>query len=804
MEKKSLTIPISGMHCASCANTIEKAIKKSNGVISASVNYAAEKAHVEYDFSKINEKEIKNAINSTGYKVSDENDVLVLKIIGMSSPHCASIIENSLSNVIGIIKVDLSFGTEKAKIQFDNSIIRPSDIKKIIKSAGYEPVEEFSQDKEKEARKKEIKNTKISFIISIILTIPIIILSFPEFFKITINDFYKNIILLVLATPVQFIIGFRFYKGTLFAIKNKTANMDTLIAVGTSAAYFYSLLVTLMSSKFYGGVYYDTSSVIITLIILGRYLEAKARGKTSESIKKLLGLRPNTARILINKEEKIISIDDIKVGDLIIVKPGEKIPVDGVIVNGHASIDESMITGESMPVIKGKNEKVIGSTINKNGLLTIRTTIIGKDTVLSQIIKLVEDAQSSKAPIQRLADLVSSYFVPVVGLIAILSFVLWYFVLNQSFVFSLTIFIAVLIIACPCALGLATPTAIMMGTGKGAENGILIKDAESLENAHKLNIIIFDKTGTLTNGQPVVTDIYTIARITDRELLKIASIAEKGSEHPLAEAIIKKAELENIKVENSHKFKNFEGKGVLVSYLGKDILVGNKKLMDDYKINYTDLISQISKFESEAKTVVLVAVDNKINGIIAVADTVKEHARSAIDELKNIGIEIYMITGDNQKTAEAVARQLGIKNILAEVLPGQKAEEVKRLQDSNKVVAFVGDGINDAPALAQADIGIAIGSGTEIAIETGSIILIRNDLNDVSKAIKLSNYTFKKIKQNLFWAFIYNIVAIPIAAGILYPFSGFLLNPMIAGAAMAFSSVSVVINSGSMKNFKLK
>ena len=795
-----IIIPISGMHCASCANTIENVIKKGKGIISASVNYASEKASVEYDNSKINEQEIKKLINSTGYNVS-EQDILNLKIIGMNSPHCVSIVENALSNTKGIIKADLSFGTEKATIKFNSALIRQSDIKKIIKSAGYEPIEESSKDKEKEAREKEITNLKISLIISAILFILILILSF---YKIHLNEFYKNIILLILATPIQFIIGYRFYKGTWFAIKNKSANMDSLIAIGTSAAYIYSLLTTLLHNKFPGEVYYDTAAVIITLIILGRYLEARAKGKTSESIKKLLGLRPNTARILINKQEKIISIDDLKVGDVMIVKPGEKIPTDGIIIEGHASIDESMITGESMPVIKGKNMNVVGSTINKNGLLNIRATKIGKDTALSQIIKLVEEAQNSKAPIQRLADNVSSYFVPVVGLIAIISFILWYFIFNQTFVFSLTVFVAVLIIACPCALGLATPTAIMMGTGKGAENGILIKNAEALENAHKLNTIIFDKTGTLTNGQPIVTDIYPIARITERELIRLTAIAEKGSEHPLADAIIKKAEILDIKTEKPHNFKNFEGKGIYAQYLGKEIIVGNKKLMDQYKINFNEHTSQISKYENEGKTVMLIAVNQNFVGIIAVADTIKENAFEAIEKLKNMNLEVYMITGDNQKTAEAIARQLGIKNVLAEVLPGQKAEEVKRLQDLNKIIAFVGDGINDAPALAQADIGIAIGSGTDIAIETGSIVLIKNNLEDVAKAIKLSNYTFKKIKQNLFWAFIYNILAIPIAAGILYPFFGFLLNPMIAAATMAFSSVSVVTNSGSMKNYKLK
>ena len=802
MQKKRVDLQISGMHCASCANTIEKNLEKLSGIENASVNFASEKATVEYDAKAVSESKIKETIEKTGYKVIDHNESkLTLKVMGMDSPHCAGIVEKALLNKEGIKKADLNFSTSKAVVYFNNEKIRPSEIKSIIKSAGYEPLEESSQDKEKEVREKEIKKLRNHTIISIIITIPILVLSFPEIFNIHLKrEILPNLLLLVLATPIQFLIGYKFYKGTYFALKNKTANMDTLIAIGTSAAYIYSALVTFFPEIFSGSPYYDTAAVIITLIVLGKYLEAKAKGRTSESIKKLIGLQPKTAKILVDEKEQEISIDDVKVGDILVVRPGEKIPVDGIIISGEASVDESMVTGESMPVNKKTHDKVVGATINKNGFLKIRTTKVGKDTVLSQIIKLVEQAQSSKAPVQKIADQISAYFVPAVIAISIISFLIWLFILKQPFVFSLTIFIAVLIIACPCALGLATPTAIMMGTGKGAENGILIKDAESLEKVHKINTIIFDKTGTLTKGKPEVTNIVSLSRFSQEEILKIAATAESGSEHPIAEAIRKKAG--KLKIPKTHKFKAISGKGIYAEYGNKKILIGTKKLLEDYNIKTKDAEKELLKLEKQGKTTVIIAANKQVLGLIAIADTIKETAKETIEKLNKMNLEIFMITGDNNTTAEAIAKELSIKNVMSEVLPSEKSEKVKELQKAGKKVAFVGDGINDAPALAQSDVGIAIGSGTDIAIETGNIVLVKNDLRDVVKAIKLSEYTLKKIKQNLFWAFVYNVVSIPVAAGLLYPFTGFLLNPMIAAAAMAFSSVSVVSNSSLMRRYK--
>ena len=604
------------------------------------------------------------------------------------------------------------------------------------------------------------------------------------------------------------IVGYQFFtKGIKSIIKTKTANMDTLVAIGTGSAFVYSVIVTFMilnGNSDFGNesLYYEVAGILIAFILLGRYLEAKAKGKTSEAIKKLMTLSAKTAIVIRNKKEIEIPIEEVKVGDIVFVKPGGKIPVDGVVEEGHSSVDESMITGESIPIEKTKGAKVIGATINKTGSFTFKATQIGADTMLAQIIKLVEDAQGSKAPIQKIADVVSAYFVPTVVGIAILSGVIWYFI--NGFTFSLGIFVAVLIIACPCALGLATPTAIIVGTGKGAENGILFKNAESLQIANKIDTIVFDKTGTITKGQPEVTNIVTFEKNKVNDILKFAAIAETNSEHPLGEAIVKKAKKNNVKIDNPTKFNSMTGKGVEVLYKKKVIDLGNRKLMDDKKIDYNRSKTRLEELEKQGKTVMLVGINNKLAGLIAVADTVKEYSKEAITALNKNGIETIMLTGDNRQTAEAIASQVGIQNVLAEVLPSDKADKVKELQNKNKKVAMVGDGINDAPALTQADIGIAIGSGTDVAIESGDIVLVKNDLRDVAIAMDLSKYTMKKIKQNLFWAFFYNSLGIPLAAGALYPFTGFLLSPIIAGGAMAFSSVSVVSNSLLMKRYKAK
>ncbi len=811
MQNKT-ELKIQGMHCATCAITIEKTLKNTSGVNKAVVNYANEKAYVEYDDNKVNLQELRKKVKNLGYDIIPEEKELKeigqlkLKVIGMNSPHCTGIVKKALNNLYGIKKAELSFANERAIINYNPALVSLDKIKKTIKAAGYEPVEEHI-DLEKEAREHEIKTLRRKFIIGTILSIIILLGSFPEFFKFTPEILTKAWVLFILATPVQFYVGWQFYRGFWNALKQKTADMNSLIAIGTSAAYIYSFVVTFFPSLFKNiqlNLYYDTAAIIITLIILGRLLEAIARGRTSEAIKKLIGLQAKTATIIRNNKEIKIPIEEVKVNDILLVKPGEKIPTDGIVTWGYSSVDESMITGESIPVEKKVKDIIIGATINKNGVLKIRATKIGSDTMLAQIIKLVEEAQGSKAPIQRLADKISGIFVPVVVGIAILTFLVWYFFgPDPAFTYALVNFIGVLIIACPCALGLATPTAIMVGTGKGAENGILIKNAEALEIAKKVNVIIFDKTGTLTKGKPEVTNIIALNNFKEKDVLLYSSIAEKNSEHPLAESIINYAKKLKLKIPDATKFENIPGHGVKAYYHNKVILNGNRRLMKLNKINISQYENMLTKLEDEGKTAMLISINKKVAGIIAVADTLKENSKEAVQELHKLGKEVILMTGDNERTGKAIAKQLEIDNVLANVLPDEKANEVKKLQSKGKIVAFVGDGINDAPALAQSHLGIAIGSGTDVALETGSIVLVKSDLRDVIKSIKLSKYTLRKIKQNLFWAFVYNVAGIPIAAGILYPFFGFLLNPIIAAAAMAFSSVSVVSNSLLMRRFKL-
>lgn len=809
---KKLIIKIGGMHCATCAINIEKALNKVDGV-RATVNYGNEKAYVEIDTSKVDSNKIIQIIKKTGYEVIDQEEQatsgkeLKLRVIGMDNPHCVGTVSNAL-NVSGIISKEL-LTNEKATIIYDPNKISPEKIKKVIRDVGYEPVEivEESVDKEKIAREKHINELKTKFIVGAILSLIVFLGSFPEWFTFVPEFLTNRYVLLLLTTPVQFWVGMQFYKGFWVALKNKSADMNALIAVGTSAAYFYSLAVTLFPLYFIEKgigtfVYYDTAAIIVTLIILGRLLEAIAKGKTSEAIKKLMKLQAKTARVVRNKKEIEIPIEEVQVGDIVIVRPGEKIPVDGVIVEGYSSVDESMITGESMLVEKKEGDKVIGATINKTGSFKFKATKVGKDTVLQQIIKIVEEAQASKAPIQQLADKVSSYFVPAVILIAILSFFVW-MLLGKDFIFSFTVLIAVLIIACPCALGLATPTAIMVGTGKGAENGILIKGGEALEIAHKINTIVLDKTGTLTKGKPEVTDVIALSG-KENDVLKIAASIEAGSEHPLGEAIVNKAKSLKLTIPKATNFKAIPGHGVEARYHGKKLLLGNRKLMKDNKIRIDNIDDKLQELENQGKTAMIIAENKKIIGIIAVADTLKEYSKEAVHALQELGLNVIMMTGDNERTAKAIAKQVGIEKVLAEVLPEQKASEIKKLQDAGKLVAMTGDGINDAPALAQADLGIAVGSGTDVAIETGDIILIKEDLRDIVTAIDLSKYTVRKIKQNLFWAFIYNTAGVPIAAGLLYPFFGILLDPIFAAGAMAFSSISVVMNSLVMRRYKPK
>ncbi len=624
-------------------------------------------------------------------------------------------------------------------------------------------------------------------IFSFSLAIPVFVLSMVMPF----DSNADNWLLLGLTTPVQFLVGWQFYVGTYKALRNRRANMDVLIALGTTAAYVYSLLVTAMPATFEGDVYFDTAALIISIVLLGRYLEARAKGRASEAIKKLMGLRPKTASIIVDGVETQVAVEDVEVGQVVVVRPGERIPVDGTVVEGASAVDESMLTGESMPVDKKAGDEVVGATINKNGLLKFRTTKVGKDTALAQIIKLVE-AQGSKAPIQRLADSVAAVFVPVVVTIAAVAFIAWFVIIGKPFVFALEASISVLVIACPCALGLATPTAIMVGTGKGAQNGILIKSAASLERAYRIETIVFDKTGTLTQGTPTVTDVVALDTVSQSEVLRLAASAEKGSEHPVGQAVVKAASKEGRQPSDPEDFQALSGRGVLATVEGKEVLLGNRILMSENGVQVAAADEKVSVLESQGKTVMLVALDRKPVGLIAVSDTLRDNAAEAIGQLHRMGLETVMITGDNRRTAEAMAKQAGIERVLAEVFPDDKAREIQGLQETGKVVAMVGDGINDAPALAQADIGIALGSGTDVAMESGDVVLVRNDLRDVVEAIRLSRYTISKVKQNLFWAFAYNTLGIPIAAGILYPWNHTLLNPIIAAAAMAFSSISVV------------
>lgn len=646
---------------------------------------------------------------------------------------------------------------------------------------------------------KEMKNLKILTAVSAFLAALVLAFSY-----VSPPGIPRNILLFILATPVQFIVGWRFYKSTFESIKARSANMDVLISIGTSATWIYSTLVTFLPNVFAGEVYFDTSVLIITFIIFGKLLEEIAKGKASESLRKLMDMQPKLATVLRGKEEKQIPIEEVKVGDILLVKPGEKIPVDGTVKEGYSSVDQSAITGESMPVGKKVGDEVFGATINKSGLLKIQTTKVGEDATLSQIISLVSEAQLSRVPLQRLADKVSEYFVPATIVIAIISFLGWYFLSSLGFIFAFTAFISVLIVACPCALGLATPAAILVGTGKAAENGILIKNGEALEIANKINTIVFDKTGTLTKGEPSVTNIIAVGDAKESEILSYAATAEFGSEHPIGQAVVKKAKEKGIKINRAESYYTIEGKGIVAKAVNRNIFVGSRKLMEENKLIIDKVEPYLQKLENEGKTAVIVAYNQRIIGLIAVADTAKEDAKKAVDELDRMNIEIWMITGDNERTAKTIANELGIKNVMSEVMPKDKAKKIEELQNQKKKVAMVGDGINDAPALAKANLGIAIGSGTDVAKETGGIVLIKNNIRDVVTAIKLSKYTVKKIKQNLFWAFIYNTIFIPVAAGVVYPITGFLLNPAVAAIAMSASSVSVVGNSILMKRFKVK
>ncbi|HCM90476.1 MULTISPECIES: heavy metal translocating P-type ATPase [Vagococcus] len=808
---------IEGMTCASCAQTIEKVTSKLPGVVEANVNLATEKLSMTYDAKELSDETIAKAVEDAGYHLVMETSHKQYDIDGMTCASCAQTIEKVVGKLEGIKTVNVNLATEKMTVDYEEDKLSAADIVAAVENAGYHAKESLDQeaqaDLDKAKKEKHIKDMWRRFWQSAVLTVPLLYIAMGEMVGLPLPEMIQPMVYperfallqLILALPVV-IIGRQFFIVGFKALFKGHPNMDSLVALGTSAAFLYSLYGTIMtllgSEHFVMNLYYESAAVILALITLGKYFEAVSKGKTSEAIKKLMGLAPKTAIIIREGKEVEISVDEVKTGDIIVVKPGEKIPVDGVIVSGTSAVDEAMITGESMPVEKKAGDKVIGASINKNGSFQFEATKVGKDTTLSQIIKLVEDAQGSKAPIAQLADKVSGVFVPIVIVLAILAGLAWFFLGQESWIFALTITISVLVIACPCALGLATPTAIMVGTGKGAENGVLIKSGDALETTHKIKTIVFDKTGTITEGKPVVTDIVVAASLAEDKLLALSAAAEKGSEHPLGEAIVQAAAEKNLTLSPLDSFEAIPGHGIEVTIEGQMLILGNKKLMNQRNVTLGEFEERSNQLAQEGKTPMYISNGSELLGIIAVADTIKPSSIKAIDKLHRMGIEVAMITGDNRRTAEAIAKQVGIDRVLSDVLPEDKANEVKKLQKEGKKVAMVGDGINDAPALAQADIGIAIGSGTDVAMESADIVLMRSDLMDVPTAIELSHATIKNIKENLFWAFAYNTLGIPVAMGVLYLFGGPLLNPMIAGAAMSFSSVSVLLNALRLKRFK--
>jgi Cu+-exporting ATPase len=864
MTTKRLSIPVTGMTCTNCANTITRTLKRTEGVVEANVNYANERAEVVYDPALLKPSDLMQSIEAVGYGVAEAT--LDLPIAGMTCANCAMTIERTLKRMDGVVDASASYASESAHVRYLPTVVTRGDIARRIDEIGYKVIQpqageaELDEDVEVRARNAELNDRKRRLTVGIVLSTIIMALSMGHDFGLWPHIPGYGWILLILTIPVQFWVGWPFLSSAWkAATKARTANMDTLVAMGSLAAFLYSLAVLLLGLDAH--LYFESAAVIITLIMVGKYLEARAKTQAGDAIRKLLSLQAKTARVVRQGEEIELPIDQVEVNDVVVVRPGEKIPVDGVVLSGQSAVDESLVTGESLPVDKGPGDEVIGATINKSGSFRLRATKVGRDSALAQIVRMVQEAQGSRAPIQRLVDRVAAVFVPAVITLALVVFLAWYFIGGVGFTTSMLFAVSVLLISCPCALGLATPTAVMAGAGVGAENGILVKDAQALETAARLSTVVLDKTGTITEGRPRVTDIVNGERlsvngdqtpitdhgspitdhgspITDHgspitvhrspftvHLLRLAASAESVSEHPLGQAIVEAARAEGLALSEPQDFQAVAGGGITATVDGHQVVVGTLRLLAERGVALNGLEADVARLQGEAKTAMLVAVDGQAMGVIAVADTVKPTSKAAIDQLHALGIQVVMLTGDNQRTAEAIAQQVGVDAILAEVLPGEKAEEVKRLQvaggasqvtdsetdhrspiTAHPLVAMVGDGINDAPALAQADIGMAIGTGTDVAIEAADVVLMRGDLRSVPQAIKLSQATMRGIKQNLFWAFFYNVLAIPIAAGILVPFLGpeYQLNPMIAAGAMAFSSIFVVSNSLRLRRMKLQ
>jgi len=801
---KQTTLQITGMTCAACANRIEKGLGKIDGVAAVNVNFAMEQASVHYDPAKVDRSRLEETIKKLGYDTVKE--VAQFKLEGMTCAACASRIEKGLGRMPGVTSASVNFAMETARVEYSPAEVSVEDMQRKVQQLGYRAIAEQDNANAEDRRGREIRRQQRKLLLSAVLSLPLL-WSMVAHFSFTSWIYAPEWIMnpwvqLILATPVQFYVGWPFYTGAYKALRNGSANMDVLISLGTSAAYFYSLYLTLdwfaRGADAHHGppLYFETSAILITLVVLGKLFESLAKGRTSEAIKSLIGLQAKTALVERDGRELTIPVEEVLAGDIVLVRPGDKVPVDGVVLEGESSVDESMLTGESLPVEKKAGDTVIGATINKNGMLRVRATKVGKDTALAQIIKVVEEAQGSKAPIQRIADVISGIFVPIVAGIAVVAFLVWYFVVTPGdFAGALEKAIAILVIACPCALGLATPTSIMAGSGRAAELGILFKGGEHLEQTHRIDAVILDKTGTVTKGKPELTDVA--AEGDETELLRLVGAAEKNSEHPLAEAIVAGIRDLRIELPGTESFEAIPGYGIRAAVEGKEVLIGTRRLMERYNVDASRAYERMARLEEAGKTAMLVAVDRRYAGIVAVADTIKESSKAAVSRLKAMGLEVIMITGDNKRTAKAIAAQVGIDRVLAEVLPEGKAEEVKKLQAQGRKVAMVGDGINDAPALATADIGMAIGTGTDVAMEAADVTLMRGDLTGIPDAIEMSRRTMRNIKQNLFWALGYNTLGIPIAA------IG-LLAPWVAGAAMALSSVSVVLNALRLQRVKLR